>query len=246
MKKIVLILLLFISNVSIVYAVNMEYVPLRYPPEYSGCNFYDIQKRVVEVNGNGNKSGSGIIVSSEYIVTSLHLDVYELESTEFIVKSDITGKEHKAHFVDTNYVDDITILKFDKPIDIEFEEPFKLADPITGNKVYIMGYSNSYPNKTGSKPLCFPGRVTGEYTLPFWHSTAFALKGLSGGPVFDITDGETVGLNRALIPKIEYIKGNKYYVSDLDGKHSSPVAISNMLTQYKIPHIFNGVKVILQ
>ena len=224
----------------------LEYVPLRYPEQYNGCRYYDVQKRIVKVAGyNGN--GSGMIVSDNYLVTSLHLDQLTLHSAKFTIYSALTGKKHSATFIESDDLNDVSLLKLDKPIDIEFNEPLKFKEVVAGHRVYSMGYYAQYLDRFKQKalpePFCSPGKITGDYSMPFWHSTSFGWYGLSGGAIFDVEHGEVVGLNRGLIPKGETRKGNEIYVEDFDSKHTSPVAISNLLKKHNIYHLFNGVEI---
>ena len=75
-------------------------------------NLYKVRASVVEINGNADKKGAGLIISESFVLTSA--DLVDKTNNHYQIKT-INGKELTGHAVRVNPVKNIALIMLDTP-----------------------------------------------------------------------------------------------------------------------------------
>jgi S1-C subfamily serine protease len=216
----------------------IETMPSEWPALSDKCVKHGVYERTVKIDMRDGQ-GSGVILDASHILAVAHLESEPYSQETYTITSyKRPYNRYTAHVVEVDYYNDVMLLKFDEPVDLDFKDEIKVKMRVPGNTVVTMGYHPAYTFLHGLLRLpsaaCYEGIATGRYYAPGWESHSFVWPGMSGGPVVDDTDGSLIGLNNIVAYQRDMVSDNTLYVRFRHSQHATGAAIARMLDKHNI------------
>jgi S1-C subfamily serine protease len=157
---------------------------------YTETTEYQFTGQAVAVSVPG--TGSGVLVSSNQVLTAAH--VVQAANKVAVVFPD--GDEHMATVIGSSETHDVALLQLDRPVNVTpavlgdsndmavGEDVFVVGAPLGESHTLTVGHLSAHRRRAG---------LLGTSSVEFLQTDASINPGNSGGPMFNM-DGEVVGI----------------------------------------------------